>query len=118
MIRRQPSKPNFALPKSSTAEKKCAKHRMRFRFSKINFSRSGISHSSFQPCMKRVTFSHAAKMDFLDADDYYREVSALYAKKFRNEVRKISARISRFPESGHQILPGVRRTVLKVFPYS
>lgn len=36
---------------------------------------------------------------------------------FLGELERLYGQIDRFPRSGHEVLPGVRRAVVKRFPY-
>src|SRR5258706_12962394 len=68
--------------------------------------------------MKRVIFLPTAEKEYLDALTYYRESSIQSSGKFANEIKKITDRIRKFPQSSNQIVPGIRKAVLKIFPYT
>ena len=68
--------------------------------------------------MKPVIFLPGAEKDFFEALQFYRASGALQSKKFRQEVNKAVGRIKRFPRSAIRINSGIRKVVLRIYPYS
>lgn len=64
-------------------------------------------------------FHAEAELEFIQATDYYRNISPQLARKFVDAFQEAMADIQLFPEMAEQTHPiGVRRAQMKKFPYS
>lgn len=62
---------------------------------------------------------HPAAEDELMNEIGYLELRALgLGRRFHAEVRKAESFIRQFPKSGHEISPGIRKHLLRKFPFS
>lgn len=65
-----------------------------------------------------VHYHDAAEEELLDEIGYLELRTAGLGRRFFGEVRNVENLISRFPESGRELLPGIRRFALRKFRYS
>lgn len=64
-------------------------------------------------------FQAEAELEFIQASEYYRNISPQLGRKFVDAFREVMADIHLFPEMAVQIHPmGVRRAQMKKFPYN
>jgi plasmid stabilization system protein ParE len=63
------------------------------------------------------TFDPLAKREYEDAFDYYEVQEEGLGEKFRREVWAAISILERFPEIGKEVRPGIRKILLRRFPY-
>ena len=64
-----------------------------------------------------LIFDPLAKREYEDAFEYYEAQEEGLGDKFRNAVWVAIAILERFPEIGEEVRPGVRKILLRWFPY-
>lgn len=64
-----------------------------------------------------VVLSPAAAFDIADAATAYEATQAGLGRAFLNELRRARVHIERFPAGCQQVLPGVRRCLVRRFPF-
>jgi plasmid stabilization system protein ParE len=67
--------------------------------------------------MRPVYFTPAARVDFLDAFDWYETASPGLGNRFRDETDAVMQLIADNPQMFAEIYRGTRRALLKKFPY-
>ena len=65
-----------------------------------------------------VEFGPHARAELLEGIRFYRERGGNLGAEFLAEVRRASAQVSEMPSTGTPDALGVRRTLLRRFPYS
>ena len=65
-----------------------------------------------------MRYLEQAEEELLSAITYFEDRSKGLGRRFYGEVRRAERMLERFPESGREILPGIRRHLLRKFPYS
>jgi plasmid stabilization system protein ParE len=65
-----------------------------------------------------IVYHEAARDELLREIAYLEGCSTGLGRRFFGEVQRAERLIVAFPESGTEIVPGIRKTVLRVFPYS
>lgn len=68
--------------------------------------------------MKNIRFLDQATEDFQTAVDYYNSERPGLGYEFANEIRTTLARINSFPEVWPVIDNGIRKCIVKRFPYA
>jgi len=63
------------------------------------------------------TFDPLAKREYEDAFEYYEAQEEGLGEKFRRAVWAAIAILERFPEIGEEVRPGIRKILLRRFPY-
>ncbi len=66
---------------------------------------------------RRVSFHRLAEDELNDAAQYYERGSPGLGAAFLAEAERVVQEILRFPESAPEVKPGVRRRLLRRFPY-
>jgi len=62
-------------------------------------------------------FDPLAKREYEDALEYYEAQEEGLGEKFRRAVRAALAVLERYPEIGEEVRPGIRKILLRRFPY-
>jgi plasmid stabilization system protein ParE len=65
-----------------------------------------------------VLYHEAAEQELLHAVGYLEMRAKGLGRRLLADVRKAEDRMTRFPESAPEIVPGIRRLLLQKFPYS
>lgn len=68
--------------------------------------------------MTPVNYDDAAEDELLNAVGYLELRANGLGRQFFAEVRRAGDLIAQFPESAVEILPGIRKRLLRKFPYS
>jgi plasmid stabilization system protein ParE len=68
--------------------------------------------------MIRVRYHQAAEEELLNEVGYLELRVPGLGRRFYAEVRRVETLLSQFPESGPEVLPGIRRRNLLKFPFS
>ena len=67
--------------------------------------------------MTQAIFHPVARRELEEAIDYYNAESQGLGSEFREEVQRVLAPLSRFPQLGQPVRGSVRRMMLSRFPY-
>ncbi len=65
-----------------------------------------------------VRYHQAAEDELLSEVGYLELRAAGLGRRFFAEVRRAEGVIAQFPQSGREVLPGIRKWVLRKFPFS
>lgn len=68
--------------------------------------------------MISVWYHEAAEQEVLAVVGYFEQRAHRLGARFLAELRRVEDQICSFPESGAQIVRGIRKCVLRKFPYS
>ena len=68
--------------------------------------------------MSRIRYHEAAEEELLTEIGYLEERARGLGRRFIGEVQRSEAQIVQFPYSAQEILPGIRKCVLRRFRYS
>jgi plasmid stabilization system protein ParE len=66
---------------------------------------------------RRISFHRLAEAELNDAAQYYDHVSPGLGATFLDEAEHAIQQILAFPESAPEVSPGVRRKLIRKFPY-
>ncbi|MCC6358751.1 MAG: type II toxin-antitoxin system RelE/ParE family toxin [Phycisphaerales bacterium] len=64
-----------------------------------------------------VSVAPAAAFDIADATTAYEATRPGLGREFLHELRRARVQIERFPAGSQQVLPGVRRCLIRRFPF-
>ena len=65
-----------------------------------------------------ISYHPAAEDELLNEIGYLELRMPGLGRRFYNEVRRAERLLSQFPESGPEVLPGIRKHSLRKFPFS
>ncbi|MHB8652713.1 MAG: type II toxin-antitoxin system RelE/ParE family toxin [Terriglobia bacterium] len=68
--------------------------------------------------MTGVKYHEAAEDELLNEIGYLELRLPGLGRRFYAEIRRAEELISKFPESSHELLPGIRKKILRKFPFS
>ena len=68
--------------------------------------------------MRSVIFTQAARLELIEAQDWYEDESPGLGRQFRAEVDRVARRISSSPLQFPLVLGATRRALLRRFPYA
>ena len=68
--------------------------------------------------MTPIRYHEAAEAELLDEIGYLELRAKGLGRRFFTEVRRTEGVIARFPESGEEIRPGIRKTLVRKFRHS
>lgn len=68
--------------------------------------------------MKKIQFESRAGQDVAGIAFHYHSIGSSIAQKFFNELKTALTFIRKFPDAGTEVESGVRKLILKKFPYS
>ena len=68
--------------------------------------------------MTGVRYLEAAEDELLNEIGYLELRIPGLGRRFFGEVRRVEALISQFPESAPELLPGIRKQILRKFPFA
>jgi plasmid stabilization system protein ParE len=66
----------------------------------------------------RVVFTQAARLELIEAQDWYESEAAALGHRFREAINVLSERMSANPRQFPFVFKNVRRAFLRRFPYS
>lgn len=68
--------------------------------------------------MNRIRYHEAAQAELLDEIGYLESRAEGLGRRFFAEVRRAENMIAQFPESGEEIRPGIRKSMIRKFRHS
>jgi plasmid stabilization system protein ParE len=66
----------------------------------------------------RVVFTQAARLELIDAQDWYESEAAGLGRRFREAIDTLAKRMTTNPRQFPVVFKNVRRALLRQFPYS
>ena len=66
----------------------------------------------------RITYHDLAEAELKEATEYYGQISPRLASAFLDEIERATGQIIEYPQSTPVVRAGVRRKILRKFPYA
>src|SRR5262249_27791476 len=88
------------------------------RFGARNTRRRGQAESRRTPSVTRIGYHEAAERELLEQVRYFELQSPGLGRRFLTEAMRAESRVLAFPFAGAEVAPGIRRRLMRSFPFA